>query len=97
MRFQIIEKAVRRVGQLDNELLIEGVEVCLSIEPHNGDFVTFLDAARELYFICLLNSSFANASFLAVPLILRQLPQSRLHKFIAGSCHSKNFTFALSN
>jgi hypothetical protein len=26
VRFQIIEKAVRRVGQLDNELLIEGVE-----------------------------------------------------------------------
>jgi hypothetical protein len=38
---------VRRVGQLDNELLIEGVEVCLSIEPHNGDAVTFLDCSRN--------------------------------------------------
>jgi hypothetical protein len=29
VRFQIIEEALRRAGQLDDELLIEGVEVCL--------------------------------------------------------------------
>jgi hypothetical protein len=28
VRFQIIKKTVRRVGQFDDELLIEGVEVC---------------------------------------------------------------------
>ena len=44
MRFQIIKKTVRRVGQFDDELLIEGVEVCLSIEAHNGDAVALLDA-----------------------------------------------------
>jgi hypothetical protein len=37
MRFQIIEKAVRRLCQLDDEFLIEGVEVCLPIEAYNGD------------------------------------------------------------
>jgi hypothetical protein len=37
MGFQIIEKAVRRLRQLDDEFLIEGVEVYLPIEVHNVD------------------------------------------------------------
>src|SRR5581483_572299 len=44
VRFQIIEKAVRRMGQLDDELFIEGVEVRLPIEAHNGNAVALLDA-----------------------------------------------------
>ena len=44
MRFQVIEEALRRVGQFDDELFIERIEVCLSIEAHDSHAVAPFDA-----------------------------------------------------
>jgi hypothetical protein len=42
--FQIVKEAARRAGQFDDELLVEGVEVRLAVEAHDGNAATLLDA-----------------------------------------------------
>ena len=43
MGLEIIEEAARRMRELDHELLVEGVEVRLAIEAHNGNGTALLN------------------------------------------------------
>src|SRR5579864_6195750 len=43
MGFEIVEKTACRMGQLDDELLVEGVEVRLAVKAHDGDAAALFD------------------------------------------------------
>jgi hypothetical protein len=81
VRFQIIEEALRRVGQFDDELLIEGVEVCLPIEAHNGDAVALFDAhIVQLHENAPSEPFFGNASLFGRGPSTSRTPAFRLSK-----------------
>jgi hypothetical protein len=74
-RLPLASPPVRRVGQLHDELLIEGIEVRLPIEAHNGEAVALLDAhIVQLHENAPSELFFGNASLGRCFSILRRSP-----------------------